>query len=178
MFPELYKFDTIFHVPMERVCCVPIRYGRKLLCAPSCDRNSYQPLIEEIAMTFEDRTIACNDCGKDFVFSAEEQEFFSEKGFQNEPKRCVECRHSRKRERRKRTAAPKDREFFTVTCDQCGRDAKVPFNPSPDKPVYCSDCFREKRPTREGFDDSQPAADSAPTPPPVMEEEGGEEAAL
>lgn len=128
-------------------------------------------------MTFEDRKISCSDCGKDFVFSAEEQQFFSEKGFQNEPKRCVECRHSRKRERRRRTAAPKDREFFTVTCDQCGRDAKVPFNPSPDKPVYCSDCFREKRPSRDNYEPRSATEDSAPSTPPASME-GGDEAAL
>lgn len=36
-------------------------------------------------------------------------------------------------------------EMFTATCDQCGRECQVPFRPSGDKPVYCSDCFESKR---------------------------------
>ena len=36
-------------------------------------------------------------------------------------------------------------EMFKTTCDQCGRECEVPFRPSGDKPVYCSDCFEGKR---------------------------------
>ena len=43
-----------------------------------------------------DRTINCQDCGKDFVFSDEEQNYYNEKGFQD-PKRCKACRMARKR---------------------------------------------------------------------------------
>ena len=34
------------------------------------------------------------------------------------------------------------REFFLVTCDDCGDECEVPFKPTGDKPVYCSHCFR------------------------------------
>ena len=44
----------------------------------------------------EDKTIVCKDCGKEFVFTVGEQEFYKEKGFDNEPVRCPECRKSRK----------------------------------------------------------------------------------
>ena len=40
---------------------------------------------------FEDKTLVCRDCGKEFVFSASEQQFFADKGFQNDPTRCHEC---------------------------------------------------------------------------------------
>lgn len=33
------------------------------------------------------------------------------------------------------------REMFSAVCDNCGRDCQVPFRPSGEKPVYCSDCF-------------------------------------
>ena len=46
-----------------------------------------------------DKTLKCKDCGKDFVFTAGEQEFYKEKGFTNEPVRCPECRKARKAER-------------------------------------------------------------------------------
>ena len=44
---------------------------------------------------YEDKTLVCKDCGKEFVFTAGEQEFYAEKGFQNEPLRCKECREAR-----------------------------------------------------------------------------------
>lgn len=47
----------------------------------------------------EDKTLKCKDCGQSFVFTAGEQEFCAEKGFQSEPVRCPGCRQARKRER-------------------------------------------------------------------------------
>lgn len=44
-----------------------------------------------------DKTIRCQDCGKDFIFTEEEQNYYTEKGFQ-EPKRCKPCRMARKRQ--------------------------------------------------------------------------------
>ena len=37
---------------------------------------------------YEDKTLICKDCHKEFVFTAGEQEFYAEKGFVNEPQRC------------------------------------------------------------------------------------------
>ena len=45
---------------------------------------------------YEDKTLVCKECGKEFVFSAGEQEFYAERGFQNEPQRCKACRDARK----------------------------------------------------------------------------------
>lgn len=50
-------------------------------------------------MSFEDKTIKCADCATDFTFSASEQQFFAEKGFTNEPKRCPTCRRNRRQQR-------------------------------------------------------------------------------
>lgn len=43
-----------------------------------------------------DKTLQCKDCGKDFVFTEGEQAFYKEKGFDNEPQRCMDCRKARK----------------------------------------------------------------------------------
>ena len=43
----------------------------------------------------QDQTLTCADCGRDFTFTASEQEFFREKGF-TPPKRCKECRQAAK----------------------------------------------------------------------------------
>lgn len=89
---------------------------------------------------FQDKTIACKDCGQEFTFTASEQEFFAEKGFTNEPQRCKSCRDARKGNTRGRNGG--DRQMFNATCSECGNPCKVPFEPRGDRPVYCSDCFR------------------------------------
>ena len=98
-------------------------------------------------MSFKDKTLQCSDCGKDFTFSAKEQEFFQLKGYTNEPKRCPECRQARKLERQGSSGydnRPR-RQMFPVVCAECGKETEVPFEPREDRPVYCSDCFRKVR---------------------------------
>jgi CxxC-x17-CxxC domain-containing protein len=132
---------------------------------------------------FADRTLKCMDCGGDFIFTAGEQEFYSRKGFQQEPKRCRPCRETRKTRgggerdsRGDRDREPRGgsdwrgggesrsggpvvesrplpntgdlrgsqrgaREMFEVTCAACGQIARVPFRPTPGRPVYCRDCY-------------------------------------
>jgi len=43
-------------------------------------------------------------------------------------------------------------ESTTVTCADCGTECQVPFVPRTDKPVYCSDCFRQNKPQDFGND--------------------------
>ena len=47
-----------------------------------------------------DKTLVCKVCGADFVFTEGEQQFYAEKGFDNEPQRCPDCRKARKAARR------------------------------------------------------------------------------
>jgi CxxC-x17-CxxC domain-containing protein len=110
-------------------------------------------------MTYVDRTITCADCGVEFIHSAADQEFYAEKGFTSDPKRCTSCRAYRRSTRDSGDAyaaggprgyehagdrAP--REYFAAVCSSCGNQAQVPFRPRMDKPVYCSDCFRQVKP--------------------------------
>ena len=37
------------------------------------------------------------------------------------------------------------RELFEAVCADCGKTASVPFRPTGNKPVYCSDCFQNHR---------------------------------
>jgi Probable zinc-ribbon domain len=44
-------------------------------------------------MDFQDKTIMCKDCGKEFLDSAKQQQFREEKGWgDTPPKRCANCR--------------------------------------------------------------------------------------
>jgi len=90
---------------------------------------------------YEDKTLVCKDCGAEFVFTAGEQEFYAEKGFQNEPTRCKACRQARKANR----ASGAARQMFDAVCAECGKPTQVPFEPKEDRPVYCSECFAARR---------------------------------
>ncbi|MBU3180262.1 zinc-ribbon domain-containing protein [Clostridium psychrophilum] len=46
----------------------------------------------------EDKKLVCKDCGKEFVFTEGEQAFYKEKGYENEPQRCADCRKARKQQ--------------------------------------------------------------------------------
>ena len=92
-------------------------------------------------MSFEDKELQCADCGNPFTFSANEQEFFANKGFTNEPKRCPDCRAARKQERGGGGYGNSRRQMYPAVCAQCGVDTEVPFEPRQDRPVYCSACY-------------------------------------
>ena len=91
---------------------------------------------------YVDKTLVCKDGGAEFVFTAGEQEFYAEKGFQNEPTRCKACRQARKASR---PAAGAPREMHDAICANCGKPTQVPFEPKGDRPVYCSECFAAMR---------------------------------
>ena len=100
-------------------------------------------------MSYQDRTLSCQECGQSFTFSADDQAFHADKGFTNDPKRCPTCRQARRNERSSGgfgggyDRGP--REMHTVVCAECGKVATVPFQPRGDRPVYCSDCFSKQR---------------------------------
>ncbi len=98
-------------------------------------------------MSYADRTLTCMDCGTEFVHSAEDQEYYTQKGFVSEPKRCPSCRAARRSSRDAGSGSGRERgdaqrDYFAVVCTRCGNQAQVPFKPHMDRPVYCSDCFR------------------------------------
>jgi CxxC-x17-CxxC domain-containing protein len=122
-----------------------------------------------------DRTLTCRDCGKEFAFTAGEQDFYQQRGF-SEPQRCPECRAARKTQRGSGdsygggsyssggggyssgggssyggnggggyNSAP--RQLYPAVCSECGKPTEVPFNPTPGKPVYCRECFSNRKAT-------------------------------
>jgi len=110
-------------------------------------------------MAYTDKQLTCVDCGESFTFTAGEQEKFASLGFTNEPKRCAPCRAAKKASggggggggRRGGGGGGGGfggggrREMFPAVCAQCGKQTQVPFQPRGDRPVYCSDCFEQRR---------------------------------
>jgi CxxC-x17-CxxC domain-containing protein len=124
-------------------------------------------------LSYADRVLNCRDCGQGFTFTAGEQEFFASKGFENEPSRCADCRAVRKASRGDSGGGygggggystggystggggggygRQERQMYSATCSSCGNEARVPFQPRGDKPVYCSDCFTPRQSSGGGY---------------------------
>src|SRR5271157_2275157 len=99
-------------------------------------------------MEFQDKILKCIDCGADFVFTAGEQLFFHDKDFKNEPKRCKACKA--KRISSSGTAPPpgiRPRVETRTNCSGCGKETTVPFKPTQGRPVFCRECFQQRRAT-------------------------------
>lgn len=127
-----------------------------------------------------DRTMTCRDCDQAFVFTAGEQAFYQERGF-SEPQRCPTCRQARKAQRNAGgdsyssgggggygggggssygggggggySSGP--RTMYPTVCSACGKETEVPFEPRSDKPVYCRECFQDRRPANTGYSNSR-----------------------
>jgi CxxC-x17-CxxC domain-containing protein len=136
---------------------------RRCCCVPSLTRadGTAKLISSESALSYADRVLTCRDCGQSFVFTAGEQEFHASKGFENDPSRCADCRAARKASRGDSVGygaggygsgggygggyGRSERTMYSAVCSECGQEAKVPFQPRGDRPVYCSDCFSRQR---------------------------------
>ncbi|MBI2832266.1 MAG: zinc-ribbon domain containing protein [Chloroflexi bacterium] len=92
-----------------------------------------------------DKMLVCRDCGSEFAFTTGEQEFYSSRGLLNEPKRCPECRATRRREQQQKGGGFGSRQSFSATCAECGVETTVPFEPTEGRPVYCRECYNKVR---------------------------------
>jgi len=90
-----------------------------------------------VAEQLKNIELNCVNCGSDFVFTIEEQEFFQSKGFTNVPKSCPGCRAKRRQK--------PSRTDWHVTCADCGSKTTVPFVPRQHQPVFCRACFVKRK---------------------------------
>jgi len=104
-----------------------------------------------MSVLFTDKTLSCKDCAAEFVFSANEQLQCASLGFRIDPERCPSCRTEWKTAEPRPGILPRSRRglgrvgTFAATCAVCGREARVPFKPKGDRPVYCGECFDRRR---------------------------------
>jgi CxxC-x17-CxxC domain-containing protein len=97
-------------------------------------------------MEFQDKSLRCVDCGEEFIWTAGEQLFFADKQFKNEPKRCKSCKASRAN-RPNSGPASRERVETQATCSACGKETTVPFRPTQGRPVFCKECFQQRKST-------------------------------
>ncbi len=103
-------------------------------------------------MAYEDRNLTCVECDSEFVFSADDQQFHAEREYQD-PKRCPSCRQAKRAggggyEGGGGYGGGGSRQMYDAVCADCGNACQVPFQPTQDRPVYCSDCFSKHKPSR------------------------------
>jgi CxxC-x17-CxxC domain-containing protein len=58
-------------------------------------------------------------------------------------------------------------DLFDAVCAECGKDCRVPFRPTGDKPIFCSECFESvapRRDDRESRDSRPPRRESSERP--------------
>jgi len=101
-------------------------------------------------MEFQDKVLKCIDCGSDFVFTAGEQLFFHDKQFKNEPKRCKACKGKRAASLGSSPQSAAGQGNYNkvetrTTCSACGKETTVPFKPTQGRPVFCRECFQQKK---------------------------------
>jgi DNA repair exonuclease SbcCD ATPase subunit len=70
----------------------------------------------------EDKSLTCRQCGKEFLFTKGEQDFYQRKGL-NLPSRCPECRPARQSQRQ------------PLTCSQCKTGIDK------DSAIFCTACL-------------------------------------
>lgn len=97
-------------------------------------------------MEYRDKVLKCVECGAEFVFTSGEQLFYAEKGFRNEPKRCRNCKGSRSQPSGEgHSGYQRERVVTTTVCSQCGKETTVPFRLTQGRPVYCRECYQQRR---------------------------------
>ena len=94
------------------------------------------------SMVFQDKVLTCADCGSEFVFTAGEQAFFHERQFKNIPKRCKSCKEKRPARGSGRASAKQE---TAAVCAGCGKETTLPFRPVQGRPVFCRECFQQRR---------------------------------
>ena len=123
-------------------------------------------LPEEI----EDLSLLCPDCDRPFLLTAAERLYYRERGYR-EPGHCPDCRASRRAERNGPLLAAHEAQTveaeqaqetvygatashgrrgprairYPAVCAACGKETEVPFLPRGDRPVYCRECFGQRK---------------------------------
>jgi len=97
--------------------------------------------------------LTCRDCGRQFLFTEGEQEFYERMGF-NHPTRCRDCRATKEKQNGHLNCAEcgvKLQNGASVYCEQCLRSLQLAHfscsqcgeTQEAGIPVYCATCFKK-----------------------------------
>ncbi|GAC1309896.1 MAG: hypothetical protein NVS2B3_15470 [Vulcanimicrobiaceae bacterium] len=109
-----------------------------ILAYTRLDDGAASAAVSRWGVGVEEKTLTCKDCTTEFVFTVRDQQFYAERGFENDPQRCRPCRTQRKASR---SRSGPSRATFAATCARCAAQTTLPFEPRGDRPVYCRACY-------------------------------------
>ena len=124
------------------------REDTEVTCA-DCGNQCTVPFVPR-----SNKPVYCSDCfrqnkpddSRDDRRSGNDRYSRDDREFRGSRFREIEVQDTLEREVQDRSSRDNDREDTEVTCADCGNQCTVPFVPRSNKPVYCSDCFRQNKP--------------------------------
>lgn len=148
----------------------PRRTDPTLTANGAATPHAVLPVGIEDATDAPDRSDTCRECGAAFVVTGAEQLWYHEHG-RAEPDHCSVCRERRRAERNApllvavqaeessaaergvtvyggpghRGTSHPPRQLYPAVCHSCGKETEVPFLPRGNRPVFCRECFAQKR---------------------------------
>jgi len=113
------------------------RFKRKSLLVAPQDEPGITGLINKVQ-----QQLSAMEKKLDILISQSSKRPF-EKSYSQKPFRRFN--HSHSHDRGRQGNGPRERTYTRVICADCGKECEVPFKPSGDRPVYCSECFSKHR---------------------------------
>ncbi|MFA6423376.1 MAG: zinc-ribbon domain containing protein [Patescibacteria group bacterium] len=100
---------------------------------------------------FTEKKLICRECGKNFIWTANEQNFFSEKGLKNVPTRCEKCRILYKEKHKFKVSSP-------IKCKECGVEGEISYLPkNKNDLILCENCFAKRQKEYQLAKNAKPA---------------------
>ena len=87
----------------------------------------------------QDKTVSCKSCGKEFIFTVEQQEFYIKNNLPGVPSRCPDCRNAAKNQALQE-AIRNPSKRTTYTCRQCGTLFVLTHSNLPEIAHLCPQC--------------------------------------
>ncbi|MFC1698855.1 CxxC-x17-CxxC domain-containing protein [Candidatus Omnitrophota bacterium] len=107
------------------------------LAAAARDESGLAGLINKVQ-----RQLSAMEVKLDVLISQSSKRPF-EKSYSPKPFRRFN--HSHRQDRERPGSGPRERTYTRAICADCNKECEIPFKPSADRPVYCKECFSNKR---------------------------------
>ncbi|MFC1508141.1 CxxC-x17-CxxC domain-containing protein [Candidatus Omnitrophota bacterium] len=139
------------------------RFKRKGLFTVSQDEPSAIDLINKVQ-----QQLSAMEKKLDILMNQSSRKPF-ERNYSQQPPRHFD--RSNRHDRGRHNSGPRERTYTRVVCADCSKECEIPFKPSGDRPVYCKECFsnrkkgnifssnRDNRPEERNFSKEEPRFD-------------------
>ena len=95
-------------------------------------------------MEFQDKHLTCVDCGTEFIWTAGEQTVLRGQELQ-ERAEALQGVQGQACQSSGRVRGMRERVETATNCSACGKETTVPFKPTQGRPVFCKECFQQRK---------------------------------